>query len=759
MTALAAAVRRPLPRPVAASAAALLTLLTWQTASVVAEAGVDPSWRVALHLTHLQGIRFGPDFVWTYGPLGYLAFPLAVSGGTLAAALVCVLLAQTALGYLLVRRSGVAFGGVLSIVAAYAVLRLPTLPADFPTLIVVGLALWSLAEPAGSVSRFLPYTGGALAAVAVLTKTNMGLAAFAVVVVASAAGGARRVVEAVATSIVAFVLLWLAFGNSLADIPDWWRLSLALVSGYSAAMQFEQNGLHSDYVFAALVVLPLVVATWSAVRRQTRPEAVATVLIVAGVCFATFKESFVRHDATHAPAFFASSAVIFACLGPGGRTRIAAGAVGLALVVAALAVSGQGTTKPWASARHLVEQVGETVDSSRRAAVVELSRAGERRSYEVPPIVLRALRGRTVHVDPWEVSAVAAYGLDWRPLPVPQAYSAYTSVLDEHNASYLASERAPQRILREDPAELVNGRDRLLEAPATYRAILCDYHQVIATTRWQVLAHDPRCRAPHLLATVGAAAGKPVAVPEAGPNELVVAHVDLQDSLVNRVRGLLYKPHDAVVSLGGGPFTAVAADVVRDGIVVHVPGNAGFDPRFGGAIDWRTIDAGGLKGSITFSFDAIPMSGAGPPPVGERPPARLPRYTLVRRDGGDSIVTPAGQALPVSAGGGFVDYGYVRRRSLVLSGWAADVASDVPARTVLVFADGRLLFAGPPSHPRPDVAAALGKPALRRAGYAIVVPETDVRVDGARRDVRIFGVVGSRALEVEYPLSYGWRRR
>ncbi|MGN6798798.1 MAG: hypothetical protein ACTHKS_11680 [Gaiellaceae bacterium] len=755
--ALIGSARRRLPPPVAAAAAVLLTLLTWQTASIVAQAGVDPSWRVALHLAHLQGISFGPDFVWTYGPLGYLAFPLAVSGGTLAAALVSVLVAQTGLGYLLVRRSGVVFGGALSLMAAYAVLRLPTLPADFPTLIVVGLALWTLAEPVGRVSRYFPYTGGALAAVAVLTKTNMGIAALAVVVVACAASGVRHVAEGVLTWMVAFVVLWVAFGNAVRDIPQWWRLSLSLVSGYSAAMQLEERGLHADYLFAALTMAPVAVATWAAARRLRRPERIATALIVAGVCFATFKESFVRHDTTHAPAFFAAAAVILTCLGPGGRARSIAGAVGLVLIVFAL--SGQGTLAPWTSARHLVAQIGDTVDASRRAAVVERSRAGERRSYDVPERVLRALRGHTVHVDPWEVSAISAYGLRWRPLPVPQSYSAYTATLDERNASFLASAKAPERILRESPAELVNGRDRPLEAPATYAALICDYRQVLATSRWQVLAHDRRCGPPRPLGTIGAAAGLPVTIPEGRPDELVVAHVNLRDSLGNRLRGLVYKPHDAVVSLGGGPFTAVAADAVRDGIVVHGPGNAGFDPRFGGAIDWRTIAAGGLKGSISFTFDAIPLRGTVAPPAGERPPQRLPRYALLARDGGEFIRAPSGRVYPVSAGGGFVDYGFVRRRGLVLTGWAADVAGDVPARMVLVFADGKLVYAGAPNLPRPDVAAALGKPNLRHAGYAIVIPENEVRLNGARRDVRIFGLVGGRALEVEYPLSYGWRRR
>ena len=69
-----------------------------------------------------------------------------------------------------------------------------------------------------------------------------------------------------------------------------------------------------------------------------------------------------------------------------------------------------------------------------------------------------------------------------------------------------------------------------------------------------------------------------------------------------------------------------------------------------------------------------------------------------------------------------------------------------PPRSVLVYADGRLVFAGPPAFARPDVAVAVGKPALTHAGYAVLIPEREVRVNGARRDVRIFALVGGHAL-------------
>jgi hypothetical protein len=753
------ALRRPLPPAGAAVAAVVLTVFTWHISSLVAQAGLDPSWQVALHLAQIRGVPFGPDFVWTYGPLGFLAYPLAVGGGgTLAPAVAFVFLTQTTLGYVLVYRAGVAFGAPLAIVMTYAVLLLPFMPADFVSLLVAALALWALAEPAGPVSRLLPLGGGVLVGIALLVKTNTGMAALIVLLVACAATGARRLAVAVGTVVVVFLALWVALGNAIADIPEWSRLSVSLVTGYSAAMQREQSALGPDYAFAAVVAVALALATWAGTVHRPRRLRVAVSVVVFGYAFAAFKESFVRHDTTHAPAFFAAACVLLLCVGARGRA-LAAVAVGVLVAVLAGGRAGELPVTPTASPGRALAHIRDAADPGRWSALAADSRADQRRSYQLPRAAVALLRGHTVHVDPWEAALVSAYRLPWRPLPVPQTYSAYTSTLDERNAAFLASRDAPQRILREDTPEQVNGRDRPLEAPATYRGILCNYRQLLVTGRWQVLARGSRCTRPRLLGTIAVAPGKPVAVPEGEPDDLVVAKVKFHDSLLNRLRGLVYKPEEAVVSLGGGPFTPVAADVVRDGIVVHVPGNLGYDPRFGGAIDWRSVAAGGLRGNVTVTFEAYRVLGAGPPPAGERPRPVLPRYRLEHVAGRDRIVTPDGRTLPVAPGGGFVDYGYVRRRSLVLQGWAADVVAGAPARTILVFADGALLFAGPPNVPRPDVAAALRKPGLRGAGYSLLVPVADVRDADARRDVRIFSLVGGRALEVEYPLSYGWRRR
>ena len=84
-------------------------------------------------------------------------------------------------------------------------------------------------------------------------------------------------------------------------------------------------------------------------------------------------------------------------------------------------------------------------------------RAGAaRRSTRSTPAQLAALRGHSVAVEPWEVAAAWAYGLDWLPLPVFQNYTAYTARLDRLNSEAIEDPaRGPERILRENQALVV----------------------------------------------------------------------------------------------------------------------------------------------------------------------------------------------------------------------------------------------------------------------------------------------------------------
>ena len=425
--------------------ALLVAASTWQVVSFLASEGTDRSWRVALHLTWTRGIHFGSGFVWTYGPLGFLSFPVAVSSKTLVASFLFTAACWLALSYLVVWRNVGAFGLIFGVLLSYLAVGLPIALPD--TLLMIEVVLAAIAFETGVA--WFPTVGGVVAGLALLTKTNSGAAAVAIVLVVSAALGLRRLAVAVAASSVTFLGGWLIAGGSLGGIPPWLRLSVSIVDGYSPTMQTEVASLHYEYRLAVFVVAALLVTAAVAGGRALSRRRVAQVIVAGGFAFAMFKEGFVRHDAMHSAAFFAAIGVATLAFARRDFSRIVA-VVGIAVCVWGVHRSVGLSYSPVSSARTARRELADIAVAHRRHAAVEVSAAYERRRYSVPSSMLRLLRGKTVHVDPFETAAVAAYGLRWRPLPIVQAYSAYTSALDDRNADFLASRAAPERILREN---------------------------------------------------------------------------------------------------------------------------------------------------------------------------------------------------------------------------------------------------------------------------------------------------------------------
>src|SRR5689334_3408739 len=56
------------------------TVLSWSATSTSVSIGPDPSWAAALHLAALDGLHFGSDLIFTYGPLGWLGYPAPIYG-------------------------------------------------------------------------------------------------------------------------------------------------------------------------------------------------------------------------------------------------------------------------------------------------------------------------------------------------------------------------------------------------------------------------------------------------------------------------------------------------------------------------------------------------------------------------------------------------------------------------------------------------------------------------------------------------------
>jgi hypothetical protein len=199
--------------------------------------------------------------------------------------------------------------------------------------------------------------------------------------------------------------------------------------------------------------------------------------------------------------------------------------------------------------------------------------------------------GKRVDAYPWEIAMIRANQLRWQPLPVIQAYSAYTPDLDFLNARKLEDASGPEEILLSWGA--IDGRHPFYETPRSWRALLNWYDLQVASPKLYLLR---RRSTPRFDAAV--AAGKVVAhwhqritLPPVGDDEALVMEADIEESLKGVLKRTLFRSPAVYVRpvFRSGLFgeARVVRINLRDGVIVN------FVPiRLG---DLRSILSGGGK--------------------------------------------------------------------------------------------------------------------------------------------------------------------
>jgi hypothetical protein len=623
---------------------ALIALLAWPVTLRPANATLDESWQIALHLAAARQLQHGVDIVFTYGPLGFLGFPIPYVGVTSTLALIAAVVVYLALIttlFIEARRVLPSWGAALvTLLVARALVLLPPFEA-FQALILV----WSI-ELLGDMARpraaVLPIAAGVVAGLAIFGKVNIGAAVAATALVTTLAVAPhwrRSTVVFGLTAALAIITGWVVLGQEVAHLPAFARGVVEIVSGYNGAMGADVMPKRA-WVYIALVGSGLFVASavWRHGRRWPRRRAAGLAVVAIVVGFALWKTALVREHTIFVLATL--TIAIFPLASTLGRPVFLMGilAVGMALAGSSAIEPRMYLDVP-TSVRSLALEAADALVPGRSDLAVTQTRERLRSRYGLETPTLEALRGRTVHVDPDLTSVVFAYPeVGWAPLPSFQAYSTYTPILDREDADRLRSDRGPERILRSfrpaTPTDLlrtwidrplradevlpftVDGRFRWFEQPETTLEMFCRYREVTATDRWEVLARTDRsCGGPEALATVEARAGDTVTVPtESRPDRFVIVKVHgLEPSILGRIRAALVKGYDWWVRVDGTRYRLVAA-TAGDGLLVAVPPAADGTGRFAFGPPIRTIsitrdlDDRGSTAPLTFEFLSVPLT-------------------------------------------------------------------------------------------------------------------------------------------------------
>ena len=585
--------------------------------------GLDSSWNGGLAMAVEDGLRWGSQIVFTYGPLGFLNgtgvwySDLGVLAFIYGAGLYiafCIAMVWA------LRRALPALAAV-----AIAFLIVTVLPLVEQSIVLGALvAMGALARERSQRAVYLLIVAGAsFAAVEVLIKFSAGpvIAVFFLIALIGLRAHWWQVALYLGLLTVEVLALWLIMGQSLGEVPNFLRNTYEIVSGFSPAMITSTDvpawQVTAATAAAAVTALGLVGASSQGGYRDGRARW-AAVALMALAAFTVFKEGVVRTDAGHLSLFFSTACVLWIAI-PWTRARWYWLLAGVGIIVAiGWPVRPEGQTNnldPIANVKQAVEQARTLFSGSRRQRLIDDGRESMHSIYKLEPRILAALRGHSVTVEPWEIGVAWAYRLDWDPLPVFQNYSAYTARLDRINSEALLAAGGPERLLRENvgvvypefPTRTIDNRFPGWDPPEQARTALCNFKLIEATERWQVLAPvTNRCGPPRPLGTVAAEPGEAVEVPEPGPREVVWVRIGgVEIAGLERLASLLAHPRTRHAVLNGGERSyRLIPGTAEDGLLLRGSPGIGGEGAFAQIPQARTIAVTGGSGKLDFSFFA-----------------------------------------------------------------------------------------------------------------------------------------------------------
>jgi hypothetical protein len=419
----------------------------------------------------------------------------------------------------------------------------------YPELAVLAVFTWASAlllqhDPKRSTAFTTCIVLGAVAGFQLLVKLNSGQSVVAIALGASVLLDWRAVGRhcAVMTTFAASILVWwMLAGQRPGDLPIWVRSSAALVSGYSEAIALP---LTQDAVPAVVLSLAWLGAL-CAVFVRGGPEIPRNFVVLVGLTTVIIaKSAFGGFDMIHFCSLL-GLIVVAVAISPPFRTRRRA------LVTAAVAIAYVFTQL--AGVRTITARVEAAVQAPGQAIVrlttlarpgrfgqyVAQTKARQRALYAIPDRFIHTIGSGTVHIDPYETSAVWAYDLAWHPTPVFQTYAAYSPPLDDLNSDSLAigPEFVLSRLSAASPATGIDGRLAVQESPRYSRTLLCNYTVSGIENRWVLFTRTGRhCGPLTELSEVAVHEKDVITVPTpSGPNMAVLVAIDLDRIIFDRL--------------------------------------------------------------------------------------------------------------------------------------------------------------------------------------------------------------------------------
>lgn len=438
--------------------------------------GLDPSWQYAINKFFKEGYVSGKDFVFTYGPLGFLVGCLKIGRNILFAGIFWSILwgAHGVFLYqLLFKEREKGKQRVLTFIGM--LLFLHSSPSPEYYLVYVGLV--GLLLSMNGYKRDI-YIFNFILLVSLYIKFSLFILVASIAIVYLLLGyfQDKELYRYCAPRICLCVMLipfiyFIINGFSLLNLEKYIKGSLEMASGYSSAMSTPQ---HDTYIIW-IIIIAVACAVCLIMSIKCGMQNFITMSILSLCLLMLYKHGFVRADNAHALPYmntmlaFMSLALIFLdwdnILNLLGKWKSLYLAMFITVFSILIIQNGLESVNILGSIKNKVfdfpQKVKEIVDQ---------------RDTDIAPLpssITELISDTTICIYPWNISYCISNEFNFVPLASTQAYCAYTPYLDQITAEKFIAEDAPEHILL--TMETIDGRWPFIECPQTWEAIRNNY--------------------------------------------------------------------------------------------------------------------------------------------------------------------------------------------------------------------------------------------------------------------------------------------
>jgi hypothetical protein len=707
-------------------------------------AGLDPSWIFAMNQAVSQGLAFGKDIVFTFGPYASLYSKtyhpstdfMMVSGG--------LYLALSYWACFVFLMKGVHRIWVLAFCVILAVFLFTTDTLFFSAALLVGLVSFKIGSSLeGAVftkaKLTILYVGFLFAPLGLLPLIKGSMFVLSGVVIAFSTVFFvvlnRRLLAAICifSPSVSMLVFWIAAGQSVTALPSYLAKLIPIISGYTEAMATEGKIIE---VLVYLMTLAFILLAILTQKQLTNSSKIFLLSIYSAFLFVAFKAGFVRHDG-HA-VISGASILVAALLLP----FVIKARVVFPVILCSIATCYYINIHYMdLTAENSVSAFKRNYSSAWQGIENRIqNRNGLKDEFDVTVKSLRELvdfpilQG-TTDIYSYNQTNLLASSNSWSPRPTFQSFAAYKPVLAENNKSHLLGKRAPDNIMFK--VETIDGRLPSLDDGASWPVLIHNYEPVRMLRDYLQLRKKeiPSTNLEtHTMIREQHSFGESVLLPQS--SRPVFAQIEIKPTVFGRLANAIYKSSALLITLelknGGKKQAKIISGMVKSGFLISplIENTAEFGLLYGKLeyLDSRLVKSMVITSSnektwqwkhdytVTFSQIDIPtpmdISILG---VMEGFDDSILGSFAATAEKCDGIIDSINNITPVSLG-------YSVSNVLNVSGWlAASIdKGTLPDSVYIVFTDkhGIHSYLKTRRTLRPDVGGHFNRPLLNESGFS-----------------------------------------